>query len=419
MTLAARFLGGAKSRLLPVSVPFRFFTTAVCFHVIAWFVLVITAEDLPAFTGGPGMVLAALHLLTLGVLVMTAMGAAFQLLPVATRRPLLRVWPARLCYWLLMPGTLILAYGMASGHASAMHAGGAAVVLALAVFAIIIGDNLRRVGDLPVVGAHGWAALASLAGFAALGLLLVANYAKGVLPDHQAAGLAHMILAGFGFMGLLALGFSHVLIPMFSLSPVLPPRPSWTGFWLAAGAVLLAAVAAIARQPALLAMSSVMGLCAGGVYLWLMYWALKTGMRKRLGLSFFLIKLSWGGLVLSLLTGVALAFGIPIPNGMTLFGFLLIAGWLATFLTGILQRIMPFLGSMHGKDASGRPMTPAKLTAEIPLKIHAVCHVAAVVLCAAAIVADLGALARAGAVFGLIGAVAFAGFALRLVTKLV
>jgi hypothetical protein len=36
VTLAATFLGGAQSRLLPASIPFRFFAAAAAFHVLMW-----------------------------------------------------------------------------------------------------------------------------------------------------------------------------------------------------------------------------------------------------------------------------------------------------------------------------------------------------------------------------------------------
>jgi hypothetical protein len=80
MKLAATFLGGAKSRLLPPSLPFRFFAAAAIFHVLLWLVLLLAAGDATGFTGGFGPGLAAVHLLTLGVLTTTALGAALQIL---------------------------------------------------------------------------------------------------------------------------------------------------------------------------------------------------------------------------------------------------------------------------------------------------------------------------------------------------
>jgi hypothetical protein len=98
MTLAASFLGGAKSRLLPPSIPFRFFAAAAMFHVLMWLAMLIGADAAVSFRGGPGPPLAGVHLLTLGVLTSTAIGASAQLLPVATRRPLAARWPIKLVF---------------------------------------------------------------------------------------------------------------------------------------------------------------------------------------------------------------------------------------------------------------------------------------------------------------------------------
>ena len=76
MTLAGGVLAGAGSRLLPASVPFRFFGAAVAFHVVAWLAALAGADALPAFAGGLGWPLASLHAITLGVLAMTAIGAS-------------------------------------------------------------------------------------------------------------------------------------------------------------------------------------------------------------------------------------------------------------------------------------------------------------------------------------------------------
>ena len=96
MSIAATFLGGAKSRLLPRSIPFRFFAAAAVFHVMMWLGLLIGADEAASFRGGLGTTLASVHLLTLGILTTTAIGASVQLLPVATGGPLRAVWPGRL-----------------------------------------------------------------------------------------------------------------------------------------------------------------------------------------------------------------------------------------------------------------------------------------------------------------------------------
>ena len=52
---AGAFLGGATSRLLPASIPFRFFGAAVVFHLLAWLALLAGAERVPRFAGGLGL----------------------------------------------------------------------------------------------------------------------------------------------------------------------------------------------------------------------------------------------------------------------------------------------------------------------------------------------------------------------------
>ncbi len=411
MSFATPFAGDVKGRLLPASIPFRFFLAALVFHAAGWLMLLIAAPGLPGFAGGTGLVLAAIHLLTLGVLAMTAIGASYQLLPVVTRQPLARTGPARLSFWLMLAGVPVLALGMAVTSMAGLYTGAALVASGLAIFALLTGENLSRAGSLPVVAAHGWGALIALGLVVGAGFLLIADFATGMLSDHPGLADIHMILAVFGFMGLLVAGFSQILIPMFALSGTPPARPGWWHLGLA-GTAIAGFVAGIAFDaPALLLASGVVGLAAAGVYVQLMRASLRAGMRKRLGVSFLLIRASWGFLGLGLLIGLALLAGVAIPNGAALFGFVILAGWLLTFLLGILQRIMPFLASMHISGKGGRPPLLSDLAPDGPLRVHAAFHFAALASVSAGIVADAPMAIRFGAVLGVAGAVSFGVFA--------
>lgn len=412
MTLAAGFLGGAKSRLLPASVPFRFFVSAAIFHVLLWLTLLMNAEYAISFRGGPGPALAAVHLLTLGVLTVSAIGASTQLLPVATRRALASVWPIKLVFWLVVPGTAILVAGMYLADIPTMIFAAVLTAIGLLLFVVLLADNIRRARDLRVVAAYGWSALASLVLLVVLGFTLALNYQVGILANHQAFALTHAIMAGFGFMGLLVIGFSQVLIPMFALAPAPPGRPSWILFVLSIAGIAFAVVGALVDSAIVLTLGALTGLCAAVLHLLLMRRVLKTGMRKRLGLSFLLIRGAWIMLPVTLLVGLATIHGLAGPNGGTLFGFLLFGGWLLTFLLGILQRILPFLASMHARpSAESGPVLLSELASSGPLKVHAVCHAVAILLMAVAIAADMGPLLRLGSAIGFVGAVAFAWFA--------
>ena len=122
----------------------------------------------------------------------------------------------------------------------------------------------------------------------------------------------------------------------------------------------------------------------------------------------------------TLLVGLAALYGLAGNDGPTLFAFLLLFGWLLTFLIAILQRIMPFLASMFVTlPASGGAAIVSELANARSLKLHAVCHGLAVTILVVAILLDNATVARFGSTIGLIGALAFAWFAADVIRRIV
>lgn len=406
---AASILPGAKGRLLPPMIPFSFFAAAIVFHVILWAAAFFAADDLSTFSGGLGRPLGALHALVLGVLASTAMGASFQLLPVATRKPLFALWPARAAFWLFVPGVLALVHGMMALQVPTLIAGGALVASGLLLFAGVIANNLRRTSSLGAVAAHGWIAMTSLVVLVAAGLGLALDFHLGWLADHRALAIAHAILGLYGFMGMLAIGFSYILVPMFALSNAVPAHLSTTALILGTAALVAGVAGALIDRPLICAGAAGLGIVAAFVHIHGLAQVMRQRMRKRLGLAFALIRGAWAMLPISLALGGLAALGVLGPRGAALFGFTAAVGWLLTFLIAILQRILPFLASMHAAQA-GRPALVSELGNERATTIHAICHSVAVPVIAGGIALDLPNLVRFGAVIGFVGALAFAQF---------
>jgi hypothetical protein len=411
MAVAATFLSGAGSRLLPPSIPFRFFGAAVGFHLVAWLAALAGANDLPAFAGGLGWPLAALHAVTLGVLAMTAIGASLQLFPVATRRPIAHAGLAGAVFWAYVPGVAMVVAGMGLPSPALLGAGAVAVAVALVVFVALFASNLSGAKGMPLVVAHGAVAAISLAATLVTALAVVGAYTLGLPVDRAPTVALHLALAGYGFMGMLALGLSYVLVPMFALSASPPAHRGWASFALASGALALSVPAALGVLPGVLSVAAAgFGAVAAILHVQLMREAIAGGLRRELGLGFRLARVAWGALVASLALALAIALDAPWPWLRTLFGATLVAGWLLSFVLGILQRIVPFLASMHAARGKHRPPTPSSLTAERPLAWHFRLHVAALALLGAAILADSGILAAAAAAAGAAGAAAYAAF---------
>jgi hypothetical protein len=399
------FANVSRSRLLPMSLPFRYFGAAAVFQLAAWGLLLAFSQDLPSFGGGLGPIFASLHLLTLGVLAMSAIGATLQLLPVATRQPVRALWAVKLLWWALVPGIVVFTACAAAYRPDLMGVGAMAVAFSFLVYAVLLFRNLREAKGMRVVVMHGWGALACLLGLAATGIALVARYEHGFTLDHAAFRSAHLVLAAYGFMGLLALGLSGLLLPMLAVAPP-PPAPVSYAVLGAATSAIVAGVCGWTTAAAML------GLAAALAHVAAMERSLRARLRPPLGTSFLLIRASWACLVASL----ALA-ALGFPGGTLLFALLLVPGWLLTFLLGVMQRILPFLASVHASStARGTPLISA-LTPVRLLGAHAALHLSALALLFVAALSNHQVLARAGSAAGFAAAAVFAAFYLYVLTK--
>jgi hypothetical protein len=266
---------------------------------------------------------------------------------------------------------------------------------------------------------HGWAAFASLLVLLATAVSLSLFWMGIPLVDRSTALALHVSFAAYGFMGLLALGLSGILVPMFALASAPDERQFIASCALAVAALALAALAAfgVAPQPMRIA-AVVFGAAATALHLRLMLGALRSGMRRELGRSFALVRVSWALLAASLVAALAIVPDTPAEGIPTLFGLLLVGGWLLTFLLGILQRILPFLASMYVGRGSKRPPTPSSMSADRPLAIHFFCHLLALSGLAIAVLVDSALIAALAAGIGALGAASFAVFFVTLLRRM-
>ena len=400
-------LGGATQRLLPEVIPLRFFGLALAAHAAAWVGLLAVAGEVADFGGGAGPVLGVLHLVALGVLLATAMGASFQMLPVALALPPPPAWQCDLAFALLVAGGAGLISGFALMETGPMIGGAALLAGAVALHAAALARLVWRAGDSALLRWHIGAALTALAIAVILALGLTLDFRLGWLEDHQRVALTHLVLAGFGFMGMFVLGFSQILVPMFAVAEPAGERLAWAALALALIAVAGAAAGALTGIGPLLIAGIVAGLTAALCHGLQMMLTLRRRMRARLGPEFLLIGLAWLFCPASLMLALAMALRIGPETLPALFGFTLIFGWYLTFLLGVLQRILPFLASMHASRLGAKALSPGKLTAAAPLTVHRWCHLAALLLVGGGLILGNAWVIRLGGLAGLAGAVAF------------
>ncbi len=400
-----------RTRLLPASIPFRYFAAAAVFHLAGWTVLAFAPSGAAAFAGGLGGPLAALHAVTLGVLVMAAVGASLQLLPVATVQPVSSVRVAAGVWWLLVASTITLVVAMVRVDPGLASAGALGEGLALAAYASLLASNLARARRKRAMTAFAWAALAALIGVLVTGPALVLHYRYGLFSDARPVAYAHLVLACFGFLGMFVCGFSYLLVPMFMVRSAPPERSQYLVFVLAMVAIAGTVTALLVAAPAAwVAAATVPGLAAALAYAWQMLSLTARRRSRDAPWSLVLMRVSWVSLPVAVALGGSIALW-QVPGRLSvLFAVLLVLGWLLSFVLAIVLRIVPFLASVHAKFHRGRMPLASSLTPRVPAWALVALHCTAVTLLGAGIAFDVEALVRAAGVAGVGAALALASF---------
>lgn len=411
----ASMVQAAKGRLLPLSIPFRFFVAASLFQVTAWGLVAFDPGAVAVHRGGFGVALGALHALTLGVLLMVAIGASLQLLPVATGQPLGSVPAARAIFWLYVPGAALLVVAMTLGHPLALNVGAASTALGLALYVWVLATSLRGARGLRTVVIHAATAASALVVAVIAGSLLAIRYALPFAAPIDALVVVHVASAVFGVMSVLAAGFSYLLVPMFAVADEPSPQRAQTALFLAVVAVIATSFRGIFTDSglagdALLAVAALSAIGASALHLVLVRRMLAGAMRPDLGPAFRLVRLGWTLLPVAVLAGIGALAQSERNAVAAAFVTLACAGYLLSFVLGILERILPFLASVHGARPGRRAPMPSALTPERAQSIHWPLHVLAVGLLVAGIAFGHEGIVRAAGVAGVGAALAFAGF---------
>ncbi|MBL3588551.1 MAG: hypothetical protein JMN24_02010 [gamma proteobacterium endosymbiont of Lamellibrachia anaximandri] len=207
----------------PFSVPIRFFLTAPLFLFLAGVVLMLFGADALTFRWSP-VTLALTHLFTLGFLGLVMVGAMMQMLPVLAGSPVPGVlWISTLAHLLLTIGVSSLVIGFTQDGKFWMPLAMVGLAGGFAVFGGGVAIALLKIkAPSPTVTAMRLA-VSGLAVTVILGLLLTASL---VWPLHLWQPLVltniHLSWGLLTWVGLLVLGVSYQVVPMFQLTPEYP-----------------------------------------------------------------------------------------------------------------------------------------------------------------------------------------------------
>ncbi|MBI4841747.1 MAG: cbb3-type cytochrome c oxidase subunit I [candidate division NC10 bacterium] len=313
-----------------------------------------------------GHALALTHLLTLGWITMTIMGASFQLVPVALETTLYSERLARWQFWIMLLGVTAMVGHFWIGRHPGMALGAGLVLVAVILHAINMGRTLWQLPRWDIVAQHVAAALTYLAATAAMGNLMALDKIFDFLGGQVLRTIhAHAHLAGIGWITMMIFGSSYKLIPMFSLGELRDERLARWQFWLL-NVGLVGLFGTLLFRSAWASPFALLIAAAVGLFLWKMREVLRARRRPRLdwGLRHALSAIASLAIVtvlgLWLTTGWVPSeeFGARLAFG---YGVLALLGWVSVMIIGMMYKIIPFLVWHHRySDLVGlRPVPPA------------------------------------------------------------
>ncbi|PAE43728.1 hypothetical protein [Bacillus sp. 7884-1] len=285
----------------------------------------------------------AAHLLILGWALMVAMGAMYQLVPVAF---LTKIWNEKFGFIQFF----VTAIGIASFswmlYISPQNAllPGILMLLGILMFLFQMFMTLRKQAKPNILTAFVGSALVCLFLTIFLGITLIYSLQTGFASEYyQAIFKSHLLMGVTGWFTLLIFGFSYKMVPMFSLSHGFPMVQARYVYGLYISGLVIMLLSFFTSNDILLKAGFFLLLAGFSIFSWHISIIIKKRLKKKLDkpFSFSIVAIGLGNIV-HLAAFIAL-WSEQFSNLIGPFVYLYLMLWIVLSITGYLYKIVPFL----------------------------------------------------------------------------
>ncbi|MBP2241317.1 hypothetical protein J2Z40_001879 [Cytobacillus eiseniae] len=290
----------------------------------------------------PGIWSAA-HLFILGWALMIAMGAMYQLVPVAFLTP---IWNEKFGFaqfGVTAIGTLSFAHFLYHDPQNALIPG-IITLIGILMFLFQMLMTLRKQAKPNILTLFVGTALVCLFLTIGLGIFMLYSMQSGAGASYYLSIFkSHLLLGMAGWFTLLIFGFSYKMVPMFSLSHGYSMKPAQFVYPFYAGGLLVTIISFFIDSPIMLTLGLLLQLIGFSIFIYHISLILKKRVKKKLDRSFTfaLIAILSGGIIHLAAFISALIGSFSKIVGPLLFMYLFL--WIAFSIIGYLYKIVPFL----------------------------------------------------------------------------
>jgi len=330
----------------PFTIPLRFFLTAPFFGIVAGVFILLYVSSLG--TRSALEVVALTHFFTIGFLAMTMIGAMFQMLPVtAGVRFEHQNIIATILHAMLLIGVLTFGYAIYSYDTTMISIATILLILAFLIFIVSTTITLRKAKNItPTIKAF-IVALLSLFIALILALLISASHINSsFLNIHQGLLYTHIVFSLIGWVGVLIIGVSFQVVPMFYVADDYPSLYTKHAVKVALISMLGLGFALINGNMSLFLLFKIMIAVLLIDYAVTTIGILFTRKRKITDTTTYYWYLSMAMLIASVVLSLANEF---INNSVlnTVVVVVFIYGFAISVITGMMYKIVPFLVWFH------------------------------------------------------------------------
>ncbi|MDQ1145310.1 hypothetical protein QE429_002137 [Bacillus sp. SORGH_AS 510] len=326
-----------------IKLPFSFIIFSLIALVLSQILLLINGQ---LFTSGifriPSIWSSA-HLLVLGWALMAAMGAMYQLVPVAF---LTKIWNEKFGFiQFFITATGILSFSnMLYWAPQKAIIPGCLTLLGIVMFLVQMVMTLKKQAKPNILTAFVGTALFCLLSTIILGITMIYSLKTGFgAGNYQSIFKSHLLMGVTGWFTLLIFGFSYKMVPMFSLSHGFPMVHARFVYGLYTMGLVTVLFSFFMDNSILLKLGFFLLLAGFSVFSWHISIIIKKRLKKRLDkpFTFGLVAIGLGNIIhlaafILLWTKDITALAGPLI-------YLYIFLWVVLSISGYLYKIVPFL----------------------------------------------------------------------------
>jgi hypothetical protein len=326
-----------------IKLPFSFIIFSLIALVISQILVLVNGQMLVNGSFRIPAIWSAAHLLILGWALMVAMGAMYQLVPVAF---LTKIWNEKFGFIQFF----VTAIGIASFswmlYVSPQNAllPGILMLLGILMFLFQMFMTLRKQAKPNILTAFVGSALVCLFLTIFLGITLIYSLQTGFGAEYyQSIFKSHLLMGVTGWFTLLIFGFSYKMVPMFSLSHGFPMVQARYVYGLYISGLVITILSFFTSNDLLLKAGFFLLLAGFSIFSWHISIIIKKRLKKKLDkpFSFSIVAIGLGNII-HLAAFIAL-WSEQFSNLIGPFVYLYLMLWIVLSITGYLYKIVPFL----------------------------------------------------------------------------